>query len=59
MLYDWDGDGVSDHVGIVKSLNSDGSIQTIEGNSAKPGTSQEGVWEHTRYPSTIMGYVNV
>jgi len=59
VLYDWDGDGVSDHVGIVKSLNSDGSIQTIEGNSAKPGTSQEGVWEHTRYPSTIMGYVNV
>ncbi|MBS2031832.1 MAG: peptidoglycan-binding protein [Deltaproteobacteria bacterium] len=59
VLFDWNGDGVADHVGIVKSVNGDGSIQTIEGNSDKPGTSQSGVWEHTRYPSTIMGYVNV
>jgi len=59
VLFDWDGDGVADHVGIVKSVNGDGSIETIEGNSDKPGTSQSGVWEHTRYPSTIMGYVNV
>ena len=59
VLYDWDDDGVSDHVGIVKSVNSDGSIQTIEGNSDKPGTNTSGVWEHTRYASDIMGYVNI
>ena len=31
-FFDWDGDGVSDHVGIVESC--DGStVHTIEGNS--------------------------
>jgi peptidoglycan hydrolase-like protein with peptidoglycan-binding domain len=58
VLFDWNGDGVADHVGIVKGVNSDGSIETIEGNSDKPGTSQSGVWEHTRYMSTILGFIN-
>jgi hypothetical protein len=32
VFFDWDGDGVSDHVGIVESC--DGStVRTIEGNS--------------------------
>jgi peptidoglycan hydrolase-like protein with peptidoglycan-binding domain len=58
VLFDWNGDGTADHVGIVKGVNSDGSIETIEGNSDKPGTNQSGVWEHTRYMGTIMGFGN-
>ena len=42
---------VSDHVGIIKSVNSDGSYQTIEGNT---GSSSYGaVLEQTRYNSQI------
>jgi hypothetical protein len=58
VLFDWDGDGVADHVGIVKGVNANGTIETIEGNSDKPGTGQSGVWEHTRSMGTIMGFGN-
>jgi len=34
VFYDWGGDGVSDHVGIVEKVNSDGSIVAIEGNTS-------------------------
>lgn len=30
--FDWDSDGVPDHTGIVKGVNPDGTITTIEGN---------------------------
>ena len=33
VLFDWDGDGVKDHVGIIAS-NNNGTITTIEGNSS-------------------------
>jgi peptidoglycan hydrolase-like protein with peptidoglycan-binding domain len=55
VLFDWDGDGVSDHVGIVTGRNADGTIATIEGNAGDPS----GVLRHNRNPSTIMGYMNV
>lgn len=42
---------VSDHVGIIKSVNSDGSYQTIEGNTG--GSSYGAVLEQTRYKSQI------
>lgn len=32
VFFDWDGSGDCDHVGIVKRVNPDGSITTIEGN---------------------------
>lgn len=32
IFFDWDGNGVSDHVGIVKACK-DGKVYTIEGNS--------------------------
>lgn len=32
VFYDWDGSGDCDHVGIIKRVNPDGSITTIEGN---------------------------
>lgn len=33
IFFDWEGDGVSDHVGIVESVEA-GAIHTIEGNSS-------------------------
>jgi surface antigen len=58
ILFDWDGDGVADHIGLVEKVNSDGSVTTIEGNTSNPKTGQEGVWRRTRYESTILGYGN-
>ena len=53
--FDWNRDGVTDHVGLVKSVNADGSVQTIEGNTGGPG-GREGVWECTRRMDTIVGF---
>ena len=57
VLFDWNGDGVADHVGIVKGVNGDGSIQTIEGNTGN-ANGQEGVWDLTRSRSTVLGFAN-
>lgn len=32
VFYDWQGDGVSDHTGLVESVRGDGTLVTIEGN---------------------------
>ncbi len=32
VFYDWNSDGVSNHVGIVEKVNANGSIVAIEGN---------------------------
>jgi peptidoglycan hydrolase-like protein with peptidoglycan-binding domain len=58
VLFDWDDDGVSDHIGLVEKVNSDGSLTTLEGNTSKPGGGQEGVWRKTRYMSDVMGFGN-
>ena len=33
VVFDWQGDGVLDHVGVVTGVKPDGSIETIEGNA--------------------------
>jgi cell wall-associated NlpC family hydrolase len=49
VFFDWDGDQSPDHVGIVKSVNGDGTITTIEGNTHNPNNDkQEGVFERSR-----------
>lgn len=32
IIWDWDGDGLTDHIGFVNYCDKDGYIQTIEGN---------------------------
>ena len=59
VFFDWGHDGKADHVGIVKHVNHDGSIETIEGNTGKPGGGSEGVWEKKRYAMQIVGYGDV
>lgn len=57
VFFDWDGDRVADHVGFVESVNSDGSINTIEGNSTNPSRGgRNGVFRHREYPGDILGY---
>lgn len=48
VFFSWNNNGVADHVGIVESVNSDGSLVTIEGNTS------DAVMRRTRY-SNIMG----
>jgi CHAP domain len=43
----------TEHVGIVKSVNADGSLTTVEGNASN------GVREETRWPSEATGYVTL
>jgi peptidoglycan hydrolase-like protein with peptidoglycan-binding domain len=57
VLFDWDGDRRADHIGIVKSVNRDGTLTTIEGNTSRRG-HHEGVWEKTRTLDTILGFGN-
>lgn len=58
VLFDWDGDRVADHIGLVERVNADGTIGTIEGNTSNPQTGQEGVFRRTRSMSTILGFGN-
>jgi peptidoglycan hydrolase-like protein with peptidoglycan-binding domain len=55
--FDWNGDGVTDHIGFVKSVNANGTITTIEGNTGGPN-GREGVWEKTRTWDTIAGFAS-
>lgn len=32
IIWDWDGDGLTDHIGFINYVDGDGFIQTIEGN---------------------------
>lgn len=60
VCFDWEGNGVADHIGIVTSVNKDGSVNTIEGNTSPADFSNGGmVMRRTRYPSQIAGYIEV
>lgn len=56
VFFDWDGDGTADHVGIVKSVNADGTLTTIEGNTGDGHGGPEGVHERTRSTDSVLGY---
>ncbi len=49
VFYDWNSDGVSNHVGIVEKVNPNGSIVAIEGN-------QDNQVKRVTRSSSIMGY---
>lgn len=58
VLFDWTGDGLADHVGIVASVEPWG-VHTVEGNTS-PGTAGSqgnggGVWERDRGYGYILG----
>lgn len=51
IFFDWDGDGVSDHVGIVEKFEN-GTVHTIEGNSG----DQIAQRSYKKGDVTIIGY---
>lgn len=60
VMFDWQGDGVADHIGIVEENHADeGWMQTIEGNtSSSSGGSQSnggGVYRRARNYGSIIG----
>ncbi|WP_297156761.1 CHAP domain-containing protein [uncultured Ellagibacter sp.] len=62
VMFDWQGDGVADHIGIVEENHPDGSwMQTIEGNTSPGnGGSQSnggGVYRRARSYGSIIGVV--
>ena len=56
-LFDFSGKGVASHIGIVESVNSDGSITTVEGNTALSDDDNGGaVMLRFRKRSTVRGF---
>ena len=58
VLFDWNGDGVADHIGYVTNINGDGTIDTIEGNTSG-GNAGSQVASKQRNRSNILGYVKL
>ena len=54
VLFDWNGNNCSDHIGIIEKRNSDGTYTCIEGNTGIGNNSNGGqVMRRTRYKSQI------
>ena len=50
VIFDWDADGLADHVGMVESVEADGTVWTYEGN-------RNDVLDHVhRDPGVILAY---
>lgn len=58
ILFDWDGDGTPNHIGYVISVNPDGSVNTIEGNTNGDSSNSQ-VAKKVRYPKDIMTCVKL
>lgn len=58
VLFDFNNNGTSDHIGIVVSVNSDGSITTVEGNTGSGSNTNGGqVQKRTRYKKEVNYFV--
>ena len=58
VLFDWNGDGIADHIGLIISNNADGSYTTVEGNTANSNYSNGGwVLKMQRYQWQIIGII--
>lgn len=59
-IFDWDKNGVGDHIGIVESIKDKNTIVTIEGNTAVGNDSNGGeVMRRTRKISDVLGFIHV
>ncbi|MGL4499727.1 MAG: CHAP domain-containing protein [Planktothrix sp.] len=57
VFFCWRGDGIADHIGIVESVKSDGSIISIEGNTGVGNDANGGqVMRRTRTLGIILGF---
>ena len=59
VFFDWQGDGISDHVGIVEKVLGNNKIVSIEGNTGFNDNSNGGeVMRRTRNLSIIQGFAH-
>lgn len=59
VLFDWEGDGRSDHTGIFVKDNGDGTFTAIEGNTSLGNNSNGGqVMERKRYFASVKAFVS-
>lgn len=58
VVYDWDGDGHADHVGLFASSNGSSSINTVEGNTSG-SAGKSCVEAKKRSTARVMGYVTL
>ncbi len=55
ILFDWEPNGIPNHIGIVYNINENGTIQTIEGNTGFGNNSNGGqVMIRTRFPYQVI-----
>lgn len=63
VFFDFDKDGIPEHIGICEKDNGDGTITTIEGNTssgiAGSQANGDGVYRRKRHKSLILGYGRV
>ena len=58
VLFDWNNDGIADHVGLIIARNGNGTYETVEGNTATYNYTEGGyVLKMTRYYSSIIAIV--
>ena len=58
VLFDWNGDGVADHIGFIISRNGNGTYETVEGNTSTYNYTNGGyVLKMTRYYSSIIAII--
>ena len=58
VLFDWNGDGVADHVGFIITRNGNGTYETVEGNTSTYNYTNGGyVLKMTRYYSSIIAII--
>ena len=58
VLFDWNNDGIADHIGFIICKNSDGSYTTVEGNTSDSNYSNGGyVLKRVRYQSQIIAII--
>jgi len=59
VVFDWNDDGVSDHIGLVKSIDGQ-SVQTVEFNTRADGASAGGyVLQKNRDLKLVRGFVDL
>ncbi len=60
VVYDWNGDGLADHVGIVDTWTGGGRFVAIEGNTGIGNDSNGGeLMRRDRYVSTVRGFARI
>ncbi|HEY3447099.1 MAG TPA: peptidoglycan-binding protein [Myxococcales bacterium] len=64
VIFDFEREGEGDHVGIVKAVLPDGSLETIEGNTgaddrlSDSGSLESGVWNRVRSRDDVLGFAS-